>query len=72
MKISGFGLLMLSIGIAILSVLPLILHGVLLPEQESPEFLLDIFTIGKILSGLGVMLSLAKMILDVVEKSRKK
>lgn len=71
MKLSGFSILMLSIGIAVLSLLPLIAHGVLLPEQENPEFLLDIFHIGKIVSGLGVMLALAKMVYDVLEKNRK-
>lgn len=70
MKLSGFTILMLSIAIAVLSLLPLIAHGILLPEQENPEFLLDVFAIGKMVSGLGVALGLGKMIYDVLEKNR--
>lgn len=72
MKLSGFSILMLSLGIAFLSLLPLIAHGMLFPGQENPDFLLDVFHIGKMVSGMGVMLALAKMVYDVLEKNREK
>lgn len=71
MKLSGFTILMISIGIALLAILPLIVHGKMFPGQENPQFLLDIFAIGKFVAGAGMIFGLGKMAYDVMEKSRK-